>query len=86
MKLNTFNAFLVLVFGFHISSYNLGLKVVHKFTKLSKLGFSMKFFTADILRFFTEKRQNFAFGWPAEYSLSNSLSEIFLEFPNFLRS
>ena len=46
----------------------------------------MKFFTADILQFFTEKRQNFAFGWSAEYLLSNSLSEIFLEFPNFLRS
>ena len=26
----------------------------------------MKCFTADILEFFTEKRQNLVFGWPAE--------------------
>ena len=27
----------------------------------------MQCFTADILRFFTEKRQNLAFGWAAGY-------------------
>ena len=33
------------------------------------------------------KRQNLAFGWAAGYSPSNpSISGVFLEFPNFLRS
>ena len=41
----------------------------------------MKCFAADVLRFFTEKRQNFAHGWLAEYSRSNlTISEIFLKF------
>ena len=67
--------------------YYLGQKVVDKFTKLSKTGFSVKCFTTDIFRFFTEKRQNLAFRWPAGYSLSNpSILGIFLKFPNFLRS
>ena len=44
------------------SSYNLGQKVVDKFTKLSKTGFSIEYFTADILRFFPENRQNLEFG------------------------
>ena len=67
--------------------YNLGQKVVGKFTKLSKIGFSMKCFTAVILLLFTEKRQNLVFGWLAEYSPSNpSISGIFLKFSNFLRS
>ena len=30
--------------------YNLGQKVGDKFTKLSKIGFSMEFFTTDILQ------------------------------------
>ena len=68
-------------------SYNLGQKVGDKFTKLNKIGFSMECFTADFLQFFTEKRQNLAFGWTAGYSPSNpSISRIFLKFPNFLRS
>ena len=67
--------------------YNIGLKVVGKFTKLSKIGFSMKCFAAVILLLFTEKRQNLDFGWMAEYSPSNSsISGIFLKFSNFLRS
>ena len=47
----------------------------------------MERFTADVLQFFTKKRQNLAFGWMARYCQSNpSISEIFLKFPNFLRS
>ena len=66
---------------------NLGQKTVDKFMKLSKIGFSIRCFKADILRFFTEKRQDLAFGWPAEYSpLNPSISGIFLKFSNFLRS
>ena len=42
--------------------YNLGQNVGDKFTKLSEIGFSMECFTADFLRFFTEKRQNLTFG------------------------
>ena len=37
-------------------------KVVDKFTKLSKIGFSVEYFTVDFLRFFTKKHQNLAFG------------------------
>ena len=44
-------------------SYNLGQKVGDKFTKLSKIGFSMECFTADF--------QNLAFGWTPGYSPSN---------------
>ena len=66
--------------------YNLGKKVGDKFTKLSKIGFSIDCFTAAFLLLFTEKRQNLAFGWTAGYSPSNrSISGIFLKFPNFLR-
>ena len=67
--------------------YNRGQKVGDKFVKLSKIGFSMECFTADFLQFFTKKHQNLALGWTAGYSPSNlSISEIFLKFPNFLRS
>ena len=44
------------------NSYNLVPKVADKFTKLSKIGFSMDCFTADFLRLFTEKCQNLALG------------------------
>ena len=68
-------------------NYNLGLRIENKFTKFSKISFSMKCFTADFLQFFTKKLQNLAFGWTAMNSLSNlSISGIFLSFPNFLRS
>ena len=69
------------------SSYcNLGQKVGDKFTKLSKISFSVVCLTADFLQLFTKKRQNLVFGWMSEYSPSNaSISEIFLKFPNFLR-
>ena len=68
--------------------YNLGQKVEDKFTKLSKIDFSIECFTADFfLRFFTKKRQNLAFGWTVGYLPSNpSISGIFLKFPNVLRS
>ena len=55
-------------------------KVGNKFTKLSKVGFSMVSFTADFLQFFAKKRQNLAFRWTAGYSPSNPIiSEIFLK-------
>ena len=67
--------------------YNLGQKIGDKFTKFSKIGFSMECFTAGFLQLFTKKLQNLAFGWTAGYSPSNpSISGIFLKFPNFLRS
>ena len=34
--------------------YNIGQKVVDKFTKSSKIGFSMECFTAGFLQFFTK--------------------------------
>ena len=43
-----------------VSSDNLGQKVGDKLTKLSKIGFSMEWFTADFLQFFTKKCQNLA--------------------------
>ena len=46
-----------------VSSHNLEQKVGDKFTKLSKIGFSMEWFTADFLQFITKQRQNLAFGW-----------------------
>ena len=45
----------------------------------------MEFFTADILQFFNEKRQNLTFGWTAGYSpLNPNISGIFFKLPNFL--
>ena len=68
-------------------NHNLGQKVGDKFSKLSKLGFSMERFAADNLRYFTKNHQNLVFWWTAGYSLWNlSISGIFLNFPNFLRS
>ena len=70
-----------------LAMYNLGQRVADKLTKLSKVGFSMECFTADFLRFFTEKCHNLAFDWMSGYSTSNSsISAIFWKFPNFLRS
>ena len=67
--------------------HNLGQKVGDKFTKLSRIGFSVECFAADFLRFFTEKHQNLASGWMAGYSPSNlGISGILLKFPGFLRS
>ena len=64
-----------------IFNYNLGQKVGDKLTKLGKIGFSTKCFTADFLRFFNKKRQNLAFGWTTGYSQSNpSIAGIFLKF------
>ena len=65
------------------NGFSLGQKVGDKFTKLSKIGFSMECFTADFLQLFTKNRQNLAFGWTAEYSpLNPSISGIFLKFNN----
>ena len=51
--------------------YNLGQKDVDKFTKLSKIGFSMEWFTTDFLQRFTKKSQNLGFGWTGGYLPSN---------------
>ena len=59
--------------------YNLGHKVGDKFTKLSKLGFSMECFTADFLQFFAKKRQNVAFGWTVGYQIKSTHFRDFLE-------
>ena len=68
-------------------NYNVGQKVGDKFTKLSKIDFSMECFTVDFLQFFAKKRQNLALGWTAGSSPSNpSISGIFLKFSNSLRS
>ena len=67
--------------------YNLEQKVADKFTKLSKIDFSMDCFTADFLRRFTKKRQNLVFGRTSGYSPSDpSILGIFLKFRNFVRS
>ena len=74
-------------YGVNQENCNLGQKVGDKLMKLSKIGFSMEYFTADFLRFFTQKCQNLAFGWTAGFSLSNPcILVIFWKFPNFLRS
>ena len=63
------------------------LKIKLGFCIEKKLGFSMKRFTADNLRYFTKNHQNLAFGWAAGYLPWNlSISGIFFNFPNFLRS
>ena len=68
------------------SDHNLGQKIRDKFTKLSKIGFSMELFTTDILQFFNKKRQNLTFGWMAGYSpLNPNILGIFLKLPYFLR-
>ena len=62
-----------------------GQKVGDKFTKLSKLGFSMEYFTADFLQFFTKNCQSLAFGLVAGYLPTNlSISGLFSILPNFL--
>ena len=62
-----------------------GQKVGDKFTKLSKLGFSMEYFTADFLQFFTKNCQSLAFGLVAGYLPTNpSISWLFSKLPNFL--
>ena len=46
--------------------YNRGQKIGDKFTKLSKIGFSMECFTADFLQFFYQKPSKFGIwvdGW-----------------------
>ena len=70
-----------------LTVYNLGQKVGDKFTKLSKIDFSMECFTVDFLQRATKQRENFAIGWTDGCLPSNpSTSEIFLKFYNFLRS
>ena len=69
----------------YVSSENLGQKGGDKFTKSSKVGFSVECFTADFLQCFTRKRQNLVFGRTTGNSPSNpSISGIFLKFPKIL--
>ena len=69
------------------TTHNLGQRVGDKLTNLSKKGFPMEYFTADFLRFFTQKRQKLAFGWAAGYLPSGiNIPGIFFRSPNFLRS
>ena len=66
------------------AALNLGQKFLDKFTILSQIGFSMEWFTAHFLRFFTKKRQNLAFGWQAGFSPSNpSILGIFFKISKF---
>ena len=47
----------------------------------------MEYFTADFMKYFTKKRQNFAFEWLVAYSpLNPSILGTFLKFPNLLIS
>ena len=56
-----------------------------KFSKLSKIGFATECFTADVLQFVTEKRQNLDLGRAGWYSSSNpSISGIFLKLSKVL--
>ena len=50
--------------------YDFGQKVVGKFMKLSKLGFSMECFTAENGFFYNEKCQNLAFSF---YFIKNAM-------------
>ena len=68
-------------------TYNLGQKVGDKFTKLSKISFSVECFTADFFQPFTKTHQNLTFGGTAGYCPSNpSISRTYFKFPNFQRS
>ena len=65
-----------------VHCYNPGQDIVDKLTKLSKMGFSMECFTDDFIFIC----QDLSLGWPAACSSSiPSISDIFLEFHNFLR-
>ena len=58
-----------------------------QFTKLSKIGLCMEYFTAEFLQLFNKKRENLTFGWTAGYSpLNSNISWILLKLTNFLRS
>ena len=87
LKCTNMHLFTDKISAMNFMGYNLGQKVGDKLMKLSKIGLSMECFTADVLQFFTEKRQNLAFGWTAEYLPSNPRNPgIFLKFTYFLRS
>ena len=79
----------VLTYQRVLPAYNLEKKAGNKFTKLSKIGFSMERFTANFLQFSSQKSQNLALharlSLGHHYSPSDaSISGIFLKFPNFL--
>ena len=58
------------------------IKCCRQIYKIKPNRFFHETFTADFLQFFTEKRQNLAFGWTARYlPLNHSLSETILRFP-----
>ena len=81
--------FTILYFIFKTASQNkqqMGSgEIADQFTNLSKIGFYMECFIADVLQFLTEKPQHVAFGWPAGYFPSHpTISGILLKFPNCL--
>ena len=65
-----------------------GARGFRQIQKIKKNRFlSMECFTADVLQFFTEKRQDLALRWLAGHLPSTpSILGIFLKFPNFLKS
>ena len=70
------------IYGNKTPSYNLGQKIVGKFTNLSELCFSMEYFKHGVLRFFSTNVKICLLG-----GRLNTRHEIhFLIFPNFLRS
>ena len=69
------------------NTYNLGQRVVDKFTKLSKIDFSVGMFLNWFFAIFYRKASKFGL-WVDGWILGSnpSISGIFLKFPNFLRS
>ena len=67
--------------------YNPGQNIVDKSTKLSKIGFSMKWFTVDFSQFYNTTVEICLLCGRLNTFLSiPSVSGISLKFPNFLRS
>ena len=56
-----------------LNFYNYEQKAVGKFQKLSTIDFCMEWFTANLLKFFTKKRQNLAIAWPSEIFVTQQL-------------
>ena len=60
---------------------------IYNSVPLSRVGFSIEYFTADFSQFSSIAIKVFSFVWPAGYSLLiPSIPGIFSEFPNFPRS
>ena len=68
-----------------ILGYNFGQKIVDKFTKLSKTGFSMECFNADILQYSGTTVQIFLLGGGLG-TCHQAFLGLFLKVPKFLIS